>query len=150
MKTNCSQLTAKPAQGSAPAAMRIGDGRLAKVEPLKAQGHTFQLTAEEAKAAPDVVAGMFLFLLFHLLFMCYAYWLYLCLGTFLVNSLPVLVLFDSEVNRSFVSHTFYCGFSVSIDNLECPLRVSIANEHGFMLLRSIGGAILRFSGCPSR
>ena len=31
------------------------------MEPLKARGHAFQLMAEEAKAAPDVVAGMFLF-----------------------------------------------------------------------------------------
>ena len=31
------------------------------MEPPKAQGRAFQLTAEEAKSAPDVVAGMFLF-----------------------------------------------------------------------------------------
>ena len=61
VKTNCPQLAAKPAQGSAPATVRIGDGRPVKMEPPKAQGRAFQLTAEEAKAAPDVVASMFLF-----------------------------------------------------------------------------------------
>ena len=61
MKTNCPQLAAKPAQGSAPATVRIGDGRPVKMEPPKAQGRAFQLTAEEAKEAPDVVAGMILF-----------------------------------------------------------------------------------------
>ena len=61
VKTNCPQLAAKPAQGSVSATVRIGDGRPVKVEPPKVQGCAFQLTAEEAKAAPDVVAGMFLF-----------------------------------------------------------------------------------------
>ena len=46
-----------------------------------------------------------------------------------MNSLPTLVLFDSGASRSFVSQTFSSGFRVSIDDLECPLRVSIANEH---------------------
>ena len=61
MKTNCPQLAAKPAQGPVPATMRIRDGRPVKVEPPRAQGRAFQLTAEEAKATPDVVAGTFLF-----------------------------------------------------------------------------------------
>ena len=61
MKTNCPQLAAKSAQSSAPAIVRIGDGRPVKVEPPKAQGCAFQFTAEEAKAAPNVVAGTFLF-----------------------------------------------------------------------------------------
>ena len=40
--------------------MRITDGRPVRAEPPKAQGRAFQLTSEEARAAPDVVAGMFL------------------------------------------------------------------------------------------
>ena len=69
MKTNCPHLAAKPAQGSAPAAGRIGDGRPVKVEPPKAQGRAFQLTVEEAKSAPDVVAGTFLFSVAVIVFM---------------------------------------------------------------------------------
>ena len=34
-----------------------------RAEPPKAQGRAFQLTAEEAKAAPDVAVGMFLSLI---------------------------------------------------------------------------------------
>ena len=44
----------------APTTLRIPDGRPVKVEPPKAQGRPFQLTAEEARVAPDVVDGMFL------------------------------------------------------------------------------------------
>ncbi|CAH1431740.1 unnamed protein product [Lactuca virosa] len=106
VKTNCPQLAVRPAQTPAPATLRIPDGRLVKAEPPKAQGRAFQLTAEEAREAPDVIAGMFL-----------------------VNSLPALVLFDSRVSRSFVSQSFSREFSVSVGELECPLRVSIANEH---------------------
>ena len=49
---------------------------------------------------------------------------------FLVKSLPALVLFDSRASQSFVSQAFSRCFSVLVDELECPLRVSIANEHG--------------------
>ena len=48
---------------------------------------------------------------------------------FLVNSLPALVLFDSGASRSFVSLTFSMEFGVPMDEFECSLRVSIANEH---------------------
>ena len=40
------------------ATLRITDGRPVKAEPPKDKGHAFQLTAEEARVAPDVVAGM--------------------------------------------------------------------------------------------
>ena len=52
------------------------------------------------------------------------------LGNFLVNSLPSLLLFDSGVIRSFVSQSFSTSFDNSLGELECQLRVSIANEHG--------------------
>ena len=60
MRANCPLLTAKSVQAATPATLRITDGRSDKKEPPKAQGRAFQLTAEEARAAPDVVAGMFL------------------------------------------------------------------------------------------
>ncbi|XP_023763558.1 uncharacterized protein LOC111912039 [Lactuca sativa] len=88
-KANGPLLAAKPAQVPAPATLRITDGRPVKAEPPKAQGCAFQLTTEEAKAAPDVGAS-----------------------------------------RSFVSQTFSRGFGVPVGELECPLRASIANEHG--------------------
>ena len=48
-------------QGTAPAAIRASDSRSVKTETPKARGRAFQLTAEEVRAAPDVVAGMYSF-----------------------------------------------------------------------------------------
>ena len=41
-----------------PATMRITDGHPTKVDAPTVQSRAFQLTTEEARAAPDVVAGM--------------------------------------------------------------------------------------------
>ncbi|XP_023749424.1 uncharacterized protein LOC111897707 [Lactuca sativa] len=49
-------------------------------------------------------------------------------GTFLVNYAPALVLFDSGAIRSFVSSSFYRGFSFVWEALSRPLRVSIPDE----------------------
>ena len=54
--------------------LRITDGRQGRDESPRAKGWAFQLTAEEDKEAPDVVVG-----------------------TFLLNSMSALVLFDSQV-----------------------------------------------------
>ena len=47
-----------------------------------------------------------------------------------MNSLPALVLFDSGASRSFVSQSFSGEFCTPMSKLECPLRLSITNEHG--------------------
>ena len=52
-KAECPQLL----QGSAPTA-RATETRPVKAEAPRARGRAFQLTAEEVRAAPDVVAGM--------------------------------------------------------------------------------------------
>ncbi|XP_042757760.2 uncharacterized protein LOC122197614 isoform X2 [Lactuca sativa] len=59
-KAECPQLrgtTHGASHGSAPAAARASEGQPVKVEAPKAQGRAFQLTAEEVRAAPDVMAG---------------------------------------------------------------------------------------------
>ena len=56
-KAECPQLR----QGSAPVA-RTTETRPVKVEAPRARGRAFQLTTEEVRAAPDVVAGMFSFM----------------------------------------------------------------------------------------
>ena len=64
-KANCPQLTASASvKASAPATMRITDGRQGKAEAPVVRSRAFQLTAEEACAAPDVVTGMILSLYF--------------------------------------------------------------------------------------
>ena len=95
-----------------------------KVEPLRDRGLVFHLTTEEAKTALDVVTGMFLFVILLILFMLCLY-IDALIGTFLVNSLHALVLFDSGASRSFVSQSFCREFDMTIGELECLLRVSI-------------------------
>ena len=53
----------------------------------------------------------------------------LCVGTFLVNSVPALVLFESGASRSFVSVAFSRHISTWREALSRPPRVSIADEH---------------------
>ena len=49
-------------QGSALAAIRATESRSVKAETPRERGRDFQLTAEEVRAAPDVVAGMYSFI----------------------------------------------------------------------------------------
>lgn len=60
---------------------------------------------EEAKEALDIVADMFL-----------------------VNSMPISVLFDSGASHYFISLRFRKNFSHAIGNLDHPLRVEIADD----------------------
>ena len=53
----------KPIAAPATATLRISDGRQGKVEALVVRSRAFQVIAEEARAAPDVVTSMYLFLI---------------------------------------------------------------------------------------
>ena len=66
----------------------ITDGREGKTEAPKALGRAFQLKTKEARAAPYIMAG-----------------------TFLVNFVLTLVMFDLRVSQSFVSSSLCCSFS---------------------------------------
>ena len=72
--------------------------------------------------------------------------LYLCLDTFLENSLPAFVLFDSGASRSFVSRSFSREFSLPLGELECPLQVSVTNEHGIFASSVYQGSVLEIFG----
>ncbi|KAJ9565973.1 hypothetical protein OSB04_001939 [Centaurea solstitialis] len=69
------------------------------------RGRAFQMTAEEAQAAPDVVTGIFP-----------------------VNARPALVLFDSGATWSFVSSTFCKDFHLERGKLASPIAVDVAAE----------------------
>ncbi|XP_052620076.1 uncharacterized protein LOC128126364 [Lactuca sativa] len=57
-KANCPQLTVSASvKAPAPATLQITDGRQGKAEAPVVRSRAFQLTAEEARAAPDVVTG---------------------------------------------------------------------------------------------
>ncbi|KAI3667584.1 hypothetical protein L6452_42650 [Arctium lappa] len=80
-------------------------GSTARVEQTpRAPSRAFWMSAEEAKETADVVSG-----------------------TFLVNSLPARVLFDSGATCSFVSDTFCKRFTIPISVLSDALVVEIAN-----------------------
>ena len=70
----------------------------------------------------------------------------LCVGTFLVNSVPALVLFDSGASQSFVSLAFSQHISVSPEALSRPLRVSIADERVIYATEVIRGYIFEIFG----
>lgn len=141
LKANCPSLDARPAQAPAPSTLRITDGSQDRVEPPRARGCSFHLTAEEARAAPDVMTGMFLSLISLIMF-CVMLMCVRLLGMFLVNYLPALVLFESGSSRSFVSRSLCREFDMPIEELECPLQVSIANEHRVFASLVCQGCIL--------
>ncbi|KAI3505957.1 hypothetical protein L1887_28299 [Cichorium endivia] len=104
-KAQCPRLTQGVVQNPAPTTLRITDGRQGKGEAPKTKGRAFVMTAEEAQDAPDVVTG-----------------------TFLVNSTPTFVLFDSGASHSFVSAVLGKGFGIALGTLHRPLEVEIADD----------------------
>ncbi|XP_071699523.1 uncharacterized protein [Rutidosis leptorrhynchoides] len=69
------------------------------------KSRSFQMTVDEAQRSSEVVAG-----------------------TFLVNSKPAKVLFDSGADRSFVAIRFAPYLKKSLLSLESPLEVEIADD----------------------
>ncbi|XP_022014679.1 ATP-dependent RNA helicase glh-2-like [Helianthus annuus] len=84
------------------------DGK--KDENQKARGRMFQITTEEAKVLPNVVSGIFL-----------------------VNLIPVNVLFDSGTSRSFVSSELMCHSSFTKERMSIPLEVEVADSKSYLL-----------------
>ncbi|XP_022015093.1 uncharacterized protein LOC110914614 [Helianthus annuus] len=81
-----------------------------KDEPPKARGRMFQLTSDEAKASPDVVSGIFL-----------------------VNFMPMNVLFDSGASRSFISNELLAHPSFKLEKMLTPLEVEVADSKSYLL-----------------
>ena len=98
VKSGCPQLK----QGMAGNAGGIRGGR---VEPARGRARVFQMTTEEAVEAPDVVAG-----------------------TFLVNSVPARILFNSGANLSFVSPHFARLLHMTPRPLEGGFEVEVADD----------------------
>nr|CAE02842.3 OSJNBa0014F04.8 [Oryza sativa Japonica Group] len=71
------------------------------------------VAAAEAQDAPDVI-----------------------LGTFLVNSVPATVLFDSGATHSFLSMSFAGNHGMEIEDLRRPLMVSTPSNQALSLKRS--------------
>ncbi|KAI3669693.1 hypothetical protein L6452_41033 [Arctium lappa] len=75
-----------------------------KDNPPRVPGRAFQMTVDEAKASADVVSR-----------------------TFLINSVPARILFDSGASFSFVSELFRQKISMPTTSLEDALVVEIAD-----------------------
>ncbi|XP_024984093.1 uncharacterized protein LOC112520019 [Cynara cardunculus var. scolymus] len=89
----------------------------------KATGRAFQMSREEAKASTDVVSG-----------------------TFLVNSVPDHVLFDSGASCSFVSTAFYQHLYTPPSTLEDTLIIEIANGSQVLVREIVRGCVLGIEG----
>ncbi|KAD4179813.1 hypothetical protein E3N88_28404 [Mikania micrantha] len=87
-----------------------GSGSGKKFEVPKPKGRAFQITADEAKDAGDVVT---------------------C--TFLVNSVPAYVLFDSGASKSFVSTKFTHHTSFVLEKLIATLEIEVADSKSFLV-----------------
>ena len=87
----------------APATLRITDGCQGWAYALVAKSRAFQLTAEEARAAPDVVKGMYLLLISLFILNCFLMFIRFIFGSFLVKDISALIFFDSGATQSFIS-----------------------------------------------
>jgi hypothetical protein len=103
VKSNCPRLNSGPKKADTKDTGASGSGGK-KPEPTRAKGRAFQITAEEATEAPDVVTG-----------------------TFTVNSVPVRVLFDSGADFSFVRMELVKRIGVPIVPLTKTIVIELAN-----------------------
>ncbi|XP_022031400.1 uncharacterized protein LOC110932367 [Helianthus annuus] len=81
-----------------------------KQEGSRAKGRMFQITSEEAKSHPNVISGIFL-----------------------LNSIPVYVLFDTGATMSFISNEIIQHPSFKFERMPMPLEVEIADSKMYML-----------------
>ncbi|KAI3827455.1 hypothetical protein L1987_01530 [Smallanthus sonchifolius] len=98
-----------------------GSGK--KVETPKPKGIAFHISVEEAKNNSEVVSG-----------------------TFKINSLPALVLFDSGASRSFVSLKIVKHSSFVSSKLDEPLEIEAANDKSFLVFDIFRDCKLRAGG----
>ena len=71
------------------------------------------------------------------MFMCFV------IGSFLVNDISALVLFDSGATRSFVSLALSKRFLIDSGELDCPLDVEIVDDKIVRVVRAYRGCTLR-------
>ncbi|KAJ9541941.1 hypothetical protein OSB04_028447 [Centaurea solstitialis] len=123
IKPNCPQLKRAPVQAPAPTTLRITDGTTTGRSGPATRGRAFQLTAEEARTAPNVIIGIFP-----------------------VNSKPALVLFDTGATWSYVSHRFCKDFQIELDKLDRPVKIDVAAEEVHVVERVYRGCTIDIFG----
>ncbi|KAJ9557122.1 hypothetical protein OSB04_011736 [Centaurea solstitialis] len=126
IKPNCPKLAEAPVQAPAPTTLRITDDTTEKKGgSSSSRGRAFQLTAEEAQAAPDMVIGIFP-----------------------VNAKLALVLFDTGATWSFVSHSLCKDFQIERGKLASPLAVDIAAEEVRVVEDVFKDCVIEIFGVP--
>lgn len=91
----------------------------------------------------DIVTGMyhllisFFILYFLLIFMCFI------LGSFFVNGISALVLFDSEATQYFLSFVLSKMFAGASRELCCPLDIEIVDDRSVWVSRVHQGCVLQ-------
>ncbi|XP_024989265.1 uncharacterized protein LOC112523826 [Cynara cardunculus var. scolymus] len=103
--------------------LKAGGSQGRKESTTKATGRAFQMSIEEAKASTDVVSG-----------------------TFLINSVPAHVLFDSGATCSFVSTTFHQHLHTPPTTLEDALIIEIANGSQVLVCEIVRDCVLGIEG----
>ncbi|KAI3685705.1 hypothetical protein L6452_34962 [Arctium lappa] len=102
---------------------RTGSAPEKKENPPRVLGRAFQMTADEAKPSVDVVSG-----------------------TFLLNSVPARVLFDSGVSFSFISVVFREKLVMPTNSVENALVVEIANGEQVLIRDVLKDCTLSIEG----
>ncbi|KAJ9547013.1 hypothetical protein OSB04_019556 [Centaurea solstitialis] len=105
IKPDCPNLKRAPVLVPVPATLMITDGTTKGKSGPTTRGRAFQMTAEEAQTAPDVITGIFP-----------------------VNSKSALILFDTGATWSYVSHRFCKDFQIELGNLDRPFAIDVAVE----------------------
>ena len=85
---------AGPVSAPAPVTLQITDGRQVRADAPVSKSMAFQLTTKEARAAPNVVMGMYLLLISLFILNCLLMFICFILGSFCVNGISSLVLFN--------------------------------------------------------
>ena len=106
------------------------------------RSRAFQLTAEEARVALDVVTGMFLLLTYLFILIFIAYICVLLLVSFLMNDIFALVIFDLGVTLSSVALALNKRFVDAPVELKYPLEVEIADNRLVRVSRVHRGCVL--------
>ncbi|XP_071727882.1 uncharacterized protein [Rutidosis leptorrhynchoides] len=91
--------------------------------PPAPEGRAFQMSVDDATATDDVITGMFL-----------------------INFVPARVLFDSGVNRSFMSVTFYDKLNLPVEMISALLRVEVADGKMISVTTSVSRATIDIDG----
>ncbi|KAI3757641.1 hypothetical protein L6452_05184 [Arctium lappa] len=103
--------------------LKSGSAAARKENPPRVTGRAFQMTAEEARAFVDVVSG-----------------------TFLINSVPTRILFDTGASFSFVSELFHQKIAMPTTSLEDALVVEIADGSQVLIREVLKQCTLSIEG----